>query len=266
MILTKRQKISLSTIILSVGLFAFPFLDSQLKVYFQDSSAVYLLAGLVAASYLLSVWSIFQDLSRFEFITLFVLPVLLTTSFSLFIDRYQPTVEVRLLLSIVYGVVLYTCLLAENIFNVSAERNIPLIRAARTVGYLVTLFVSFAFFSLFFSLGLSWWVLTPIAFVVGTLLFAQALWQIELEEIFSRKLIVSSLAAGFSVAQLCAALSFWPLDPPRVGLAVTTLVYVTLGIMQHMVKEDLTRRTALEYVFVAFSVFLLLTVTTSWGI
>ena len=44
----------------------------------------------------------------------------------------------------VYGVVVYINLLAENIFNVSAERNIPLLRAARTVGYLVTLFVSFA--------------------------------------------------------------------------------------------------------------------------
>jgi hypothetical protein len=192
--------------------------------------------------------------------------VLLTLSFGLFIDRYRPVTEVRLLLAFVYGAVLYTSLLAENIFNVSSERNIPLLRAAHTVGYLVTLFVSFAFFSLLFSLGLDWWILTLVSFVVGTLLFAQALWQIELEEALSSELVINSLVAGFFVAQLSAALSFWPLDPPKIGLAMTALVYVTLGIMQHMIKKDLTRRATFEYVFVAFSVYLLLIITSSWGI
>ncbi len=258
MFLTKRQKISISTLVLSGALFAFPFIDIQFRLY--------VLIGLVIASYLLSVWSIYQDLSGFEFITLFVLPVLLTLSFGLFIYRYKPNVEIRLTLSIVYAVVLYTCLLAENIFNVSAERNIPLIRAARTVGYLVTLFVSFAFFSLLFSIGFPWWLLGLIALVVGSLLFAQALWHIELENTPSSQLIIHSLVAGFAVGQLGAALSFWPLSPAKVGLAVTALVYVILGIMQHMIKGDLTGRAAMEYVFVAFSVFLLLSVTTSWGV
>ena len=258
MFLTKRVKISITTILLSICLFAFPLVDTRLKIYF--------LSGLVLGSYLLSVWSIFQDLQGFEFITLFVLPTLLTLSFGLFINQYKPITEVRLTLAIVYGAVVYTNLLAENIFNVSAERNIPLLRAARTVGYLVTLFVAFSFFSLLFSLGLSWWLLTLISFVVGALLFSQALWQIELEETFSRELIINSLVAGFLVAQLAAALSFWPLDPPKIGLAMTALVYVLLGILQHMIKRDLTPRAAVEYIFVAFSVFLLLMVTTSWGI
>lgn len=256
--LTKRQKITFTTIILSLGLFFFPLVDPKLQLYF--------LGSLVAGSYLLSVWSIFQELAGFEFITLFVLPVLLTLSFGLFIKQYGPIQELRLVLALVYGIVLYTSLLAENIFNVSAERNIPLIRAARTVGYLVTLFVSFAFFSLLFSLGLDWWVITLITFVVGTLLFAQALWQIELEEILSKQLIVHSLASGLVIAELAASLTFWPLGPARVGLALTGLVYVILGILQHMVKKDLTRRTTLEYVFLAFSIFLLLALTTSWGI
>lgn len=258
MFLTKRVKISITTTALTVCLFAFPLVDDRVKIYF--------LFGIVLGSYLLSVWSIFQDLEGFEFITLFVLPTLLTLSFGLFIKQYNPITEVRLLLSLVYGIVLYTNLLAENIFNVSAERNIPLLRAARTVGYLVTLFVAFSFFSLLFGLGLPWWVLTLVAFVVGSLLFSQALWQIELEETLSRELIVISLVSGFLVAQLACALAFWPLDPPKTGLAMAALVYVLLGILQHMIQKDLTRRAALEYIFVGFSVFLLLFVTTSWGI
>lgn len=258
MLLTKRQKISLTTLILTAALFFFPFIQSDYKIYF--------LAAVVIGSYLLSVWSIYQELQGFEFVTLFVLPVLLTLSFGLFINQFNPIIEVRILLSTVYAVVIYTNLLAENIFNVAAERSIPLIRAARTVGYLVTLFVSFAFFSLLYGLGLDWWLLMIITYAVGTLLFAQALWQIELEETLSRPLIINSLVAGLIMAQLSAALSFWPLDPPKVGLAITALVYVLLGILQHMIKKDLTTRAAFEYIFVAFGVFLLLAVTTNWGI
>lgn len=258
MFLTKRQKISITTILLTLSLFSFPVVDPSLRNYF--------LAAVIAASYLLSIWSIFQDLKGFEFITLFVLPVLLTSSFGLFILRFSPVTEVRIILSIVYGLVIYTNLLAENIFNVSAERNIPLLRAARTVGYLVTLFVSFAFFSLVYSLGLDWWLFALIALLAGCLIFAQAFWQIELEETPSEDLLIYSAIAGVIMAQLAAAFSFWPLDPPKVGLALTALVYVVLGLLQHVIQEDLTKRAAIEYTFVALSVFLLLILTTSWGI
>lgn len=258
MFLTKRQKISITTILLTLCLLSFPVVDPNLKNYF--------LAAVVAASYLLSIWSIFQDLQGFEFVTLFVLPVLLTVSFGLFILRYNPITEVRIILSVVYGLVIYTNLLAENIFNVSAERNIPLLRAARTVGYLVTLFVSFAFFSLVYSLELDWWQFMLVTFLVGCLLFSQAFWQIELEETPSADLVVYSLTAGLIMAELAAALSFWPLDPPKIGLALTAFVYVILGLLQHLIQKDLTRRAAVEYIFVAFSVFLLLVLTTSWGI
>lgn len=256
--LTKRVKISIIATILSLGLFFLPLVDPNLKLYY--------LAAIVLGSYLFSVWSIYQDLHGFKFINLFVLPVLLTLSFGLFIQQFEPSREIRLLLVIVYGVVIYTNLLAENIFNVSAERNIPLLRAARTVGYLVTLFVAFAFFSLIYGLGLSWWVLVIISFLIGTLIFAQAIWQVELEETMSSELVIQSLVSGVLLAQLATALTFWPLTPPKVGLAMTAMVYVTLGILQHMIQKDLTKRTAFEYVFLAFSVFLFLIVSTSWGI
>lgn len=256
--LTKRVKISIITVVLSLGLFCLPLVDPSLKIYY--------LVAIVAASYILSVWSIYQDLHGFEYLNLFVLPVLLTLSFGLFIYQFNPEPSIRLLLSIVYGVVVYINLLAENIFNVSAERNIPLLRAARTVGYLVTLFVSFAFFSLLYGLGLSWWALTIVSFVFGFLIFAQAIWQVELEETLSRELVIISLVAGLLLSQLATALAFWPLTPPKVGLAMTAMVYVTLGILQHMIQKDLTRRAAFEYVFLAFGVFLFLVVTTTWGI
>jgi hypothetical protein len=149
--ISKRQKIAISTLFLSLGLFLLPGLEGSYQIYS--------LIALVGLSYLLSLWAIFSDVSGLEFVSLFVLPVVLTASFGLFVFKFDPSFILRIFLSGTFALVYYTIVLAENIFNVSVERNIPLLRAANTVGYLATLFVSFAFFSLLFSLGIDGYLL-----------------------------------------------------------------------------------------------------------
>jgi len=161
---------------------------------------------------------------------------------------------------------MYTILLSENIFNVSVERNIPLVRAARTVGYLTTLFVSFAFFTLVFGLGMNNFAFAAVSAIAGVLIFVQGYWQIELKETDTKKLVSFSLTAGLIIGEVALALSFWPLTPPKLGIALTATVYVLLGLIQHYVKENLNKRTVLEYLFVAAGVVLLLVLTTSWGV
>ena len=256
MTLAKRQKIVITCFLLSLSLYFFPFAAQETQIW--------LLVAIIIASYILSVWSIFRDVSGFEFLTLFVLPVFLTASFALLIFNFEPENFVRATLAIVYGVVMYIILLSENIFNVSAERNIPLIRAANTVSYLGTLFVSFAIFSMLFGLGLDFWLFSIIATVVGVLIFTQSLWNIELEETPSPQITVNSFVSAIILGQIALALTFWPLDPAKVGLALTATVYVLLGIIQHQMKGDLSRNTILEYLFVALAVFIFLVVTTSW--
>ncbi len=225
---------------------------------------LWLMSGAIVASYVLSAWSIFKDVSGFEFLTLFILPTFLTASFAIFIFQFNPSNSVRLILSIIFGVLVYILLLSENIFNVSAERNIPLIRAANTVSYLGTLFVSFAMFSLLSGLGLPFWAFAATVMLVGILLFTQALWKIELEETPSPHITVGSVVCGFILGQIALAFTFWPLNPAKVGLALTAAVYVLLGILQHDMKNDLKRNTLLEYLFVSGAVFLFLIITTSW--
>lgn len=256
--LTKRQKISISSLLLAAGLVAIPLVDQFLKAPF--------IFGVVIASYLLSIWSIYATFAFFELISLFVLPVILTTSYALFLNQFEVSLEVRAVLAATYIVATYTILLSENIFNVSVERNIPLVRAARTVGYLATLFVSFAFFSLLFGLGLPNVVFAISAFVVSSLLIMQGLWQIELKETNLRRLTYFSLVGGLIVGEISWALSFWPLPPPKVGLATAAAIYVMLGILQHFIREDLKPRTIFEYIFVAVAVIFLLITTTSWGV
>jgi hypothetical protein len=256
--LTKRQKIAISSVILATSLYFLPTIDPAKRTYF--------LLGIIFASYLLSVWSIYYQFAFFELVSLFVLPVTLTASFGLFLSRFATSQETRFILSLVYIGVMYTILLSENIFGVSIERNIPLVRAARTVGYLTTLFVSFSIFTLLFGLRLHFFVFAALAASVASLLFAQGLWQIELKETNLRRLVYFSLVAGLVVGEITLAISFWPLDPPKMGLAATAAVYVILGLLQHYIREDLTRRTLFEYLFVGASVVLLLAVSTSWGV
>lgn len=254
--MTKRQKIVITSFLLSISLYFFPFANPDIRIW--------LLAAIIVASYILSVWSIFRDVSGFEFLTLFILPTFLTASFAIFIHQFDPDNLVRLLLSLVFGMVTYILLLSENIFNVSAERNIPLIRAANTVSYLGTLFVSFAIFSLLFGLGLNFWIFAAVVTIIGVLLFTQSYWKNDLEETPSPHITVSSIVSGIVLGEIAIALSFWPLNPVKIGLALTTTVYVLLGILQHQIKDDLKKSTILEYLFVAAAVLIFLVVTTNW--
>ena len=255
--LTKRQKIVITSFLLSLSLYFFPFASEEIRLW--------LLFGIILVSYLLSVWSIFRDVSGFEFLTLFTLPTFLAASFAGFIFQFEPENLTRLVLSVIFGVVMYIIMLSEDIFNVSAERNIPLIRAANTVSYLGTLFVSFVIFSLLFGLGLDFWFFAPIVVVVGILLFTQAFWKNELEKTPSPHITINSFVSGVVLGQIALSFSFWPLNPAKVGLALTAAVYVLLGILQHYMKDDLKKSTVLEYLFVAAVVFVFLVATTSWS-
>lgn len=272
--LSKRQKISLTVLFLSAALLYLPSIDlaayRQLWVF-----------GILTSSYILSFWSlsvprlkdktqspvkrlVSYDLSGIELITMFVLPVLLSTSFALFFLIFLPDLLTRSILVSSFAFSLYIILLSENIFNVSAERSIPLLRAAQTVGYLSTLFVSFAFYSLLFSMGFDSWLIGLVVLASGTVLFAQAFWQVELKENLSNPLINASLVGGLIIGQIAVMLTFWPLRPLGAGLALTTVVYVVLGLMQHEIRERLNINTAREYLIVGVAVFLLLILITNW--
>ncbi|OGY26953.1 MAG: hypothetical protein A2864_01180 [Candidatus Woykebacteria bacterium RIFCSPHIGHO2_01_FULL_39_12] len=255
--LTKKQKIAITIAVVASGMLL------QNSVSFE--MRWWLVGALVTASFLLSVWSLYFDLVGFEFLTLFTLPTLLTATFSLFIIEFTPSLLVRLLTVLIFAPTFYIMLLTENIFNVSAERNIPLLRAAHTVGYLATLFVSFSFFTLLFSLKPEIYISVPVVFIISGLLFLQALWQIRLENRLNREIVFSSLVGGLVTAQVTAVLSAWPLNQFAFGLAITTIVYVALGILTHKAKKDLTKKTFLEYLLVGVSVFAFITAVTNWG-
>jgi hypothetical protein len=255
--LTKRYKIIISILLLSLGIFLLPDIVYDWRRTF--------LAGIVIASYLLSAWILYHDLEGIEFLTLFVLPVSFTLTVGLIYFSFLPSVPYRIGGLVGFGAVMYVILLAENIFNVAAKRSIPLIRAAHTVGYLATLTVAFVLFSLLGNLYLDGWMLSLITFFTSTLLFIQALWQIELEEHLNANIILSSVILSLVIGEIAFLFSFWPLQPLNAGLVLTAALYVFLGVVQHKLKNSLNRQVVFEYIFVSFAVFSLMVFLTRWG-
>lgn len=271
--LTKRLKISISVVLLCAALWFLPNVNVVWRLW--------ALLGTIFLSYLLSIWALATPKSLYksivlrgkelsyevkgiELVTLFSLPVVLTAAFGIYFFQFVPNRNVMILATLGYGVVLYVILLVENIFNVASERSIPLLRAAYTVGYLATLFVAFVFFSLLWGLGFDGWLIALISFVVSMVLFFQAIWQVKLKESLNSEITLHSLLLALAVAEISWMLSFWPLRPLTFGLDLTTAVYVLLGVDQHRLRGDLTKRTSLEYILVGVIVFILLLTITSW--
>lgn len=255
--MTKRQKIVITSIIAASLVWA-----AMTTSFGTGLVEVVVVMGVV---YLLSAWALQPDLTGVEYITLLALPVLFSAGVVLTAEVPNLPIPWKYFLPPLYGAGMYVILLAENIFNVAAERSIPLLRAARTIGYLLTLGVIFLVSSLLFSRHLPAYFNFAVMFLVGGAAVGQALWQVELDETSRRKLVLASIISGLSVGEIALVISFWPVHPLGVGLALTTLVYFLIGLIQHDWEESFSRRAIAEYILVATGVLVLLLVTTSWS-
>lgn len=254
--MSKRQKIVFAAMI-SAGL----ALTALVTNFLPGLVEVVVVGGI---SYLVCAWALQPDLDGWEYATLLALPVMLTVGTVLTGEKQNLPVPGKYFLPVIYGGLLYLSLLAENIFNVSVHRTIPLLRAARTVGYLLTLATVFLLASLIFTLHVASYFNFLMLFLVGGVAVGQALWQVELAATNRRKLVLASLVSALSVGELGLVVSFWPAHPLAAGLVITTLVYFLIGMIQHDWQENLDRRTVVEYVLVGVAVLVLLIFTTSW--
>lgn len=255
--MSKRQKIVITSIIAAALVWVAMATDLG-----PGLVEVIVVMGLV---YLLSAWALQPDLTGVEYVTLLALPILFSAGVVLTAEVPNLPIPWKYFLPPLYGAGMYVILLAENIFNVAAERSIPLLRAARTIGYLLTLGVIFLISSLLFSRHLPAYFNFLVTSLVGATAVGQALWQVELDETGRRKLVLASLVSGLSVGELALVISFWPVHPLGVGLALTTLVYFLIGLIQHNWEESFSKRAVAEYIVVATGVLILLLITTSWS-
>lgn len=194
-----------------------------------------------------------------------ILPVLFTLGVGLFWFLLPANIYARLPVVILYGVGLYVLFLTENIFSVSAIRTIALLRAARGVGFVLTLATSFFLFNSLLSFKAPIYINTLFSFLISLPLFYQGLWIMTLDEKPDKKITLMTLVFSLIVLEVSAVLFIWPVSVIVGSLFLTVTHYLLLGIGQSELEGKLFPQVVREYVSVGIFVILGMILATKWG-
>src|SRR3989344_3259385 len=186
--MSKRKKFLITSGILSLGFFLLQFLKDQNK---------FIAVGFLAVlTLILFYWSLKEGLGRNMTLLTLILPFLFTLGVGAFWFLLPVNVFTRIPIVALYLAGIYVLCLTANIYTVAAIRTIALLRAARGVGFVLTLIISFLIFDAILSLKLMPWFTAPLVSLSSFLFFSQGLWVISLEKEFSKYLILLSAILG----------------------------------------------------------------------
>lgn len=254
--ITKRQQLVIITLLLTLGLVVTQVVPGEMRYPLVVTFSI--------ATYFLSAFGLREDLHGIEWLTLLTLPTLFTAAVLLFYFLLPVRWLTRLPVAALYAVGMYALLLTENIYNVAAERSIALLRAAHSVGFLLTLVTGFLLIStvLSFRFAVGWTAIT-----VGMITFflvVQALWSVELLPQVSRRVWQIAGAITIILTELAWIFEFWPVQQSLIALFLTTTVYCSVGMGQQYLEDKLYKKTVIEFGTVAVIVFIILLIATRW--
>jgi hypothetical protein len=255
--LNKRKKIIASAVILTIGL----LLIHTVNIFFLGFRFLIVLS---VVAFLLSLWSLWEGMTKEKAAVLLILPTLFTLAVGSFYFLLPLRWLTRLPVAVIFGLSFYALLLSQNVFNVSSSRTIPLYRAASTVAFLFTLITAFFTYNVIYALELPFMLNGLLVTAISFPLILQILWSIELEKV-TTPITVYSLILSLIIGQSAIALSFWPVAPTIWSLTLASQMYVLLGIITEFFKDRLNRRVVVEYLGVGGVVLLFTVLRTSWG-
>lgn len=256
--LGKRQKIVISSVLLSLMLLSTGFLP----IYIYISYRFYYILVFGICGYLLSLWSLWEGMNRVKAFTLLILPTLFTIA----VANYYFLITIRWLIIVIafsFGLIFYTLLLSKNIFNVASIRTIPLYRVASFVSFIITGITAFLLFNIILALNLPFFINALAVFIVLFLLSIQYLWTIEMESITSLILVYSGVAS-LMVSEVALALSFWPTFRPLSALVLAITFSVYIGIMMEYLRDRMSRGVVKGYLIWQVLAVFIIFITTSW--
>ncbi|MCL6096106.1 MAG: hypothetical protein M1444_00270 [Patescibacteria group bacterium] len=255
-ILNKRQRLIVSVIFLSVGLF--------IAEYFLGKSALYTILALSILTDVFLFFSLREDLKDNFWPQIFILPFFYSLSFGLFYFLVPVRLLTRIIMTSLYALGLYSLFLSENIFTVSAIRTIALLSSARTVVFTLTLLSFFFLANVIFTFHINVVITLLLIFGFSFPLVLNSIWIYSLERKLSANVlwIFSLSLCLFEVAIL---LWFWPSSPTVIALFLTGIFYSIVGLSQAWFEKRLFKSVIVEYAWVALIVFIVLVVFTTWG-
>lgn len=252
---SKRQRLVISVILLSIGLFV--------SEYFLGKSGIYFVFMLSVLTDFFLFLALRKDLKDNFMPQIFILPFLFSLSFGMFYFLVPARLLTRIFITGLYATGLYSLFLSENIFTVSSMRTIALLSGARTVTFTLTLLSFFFLSNVTFSLHLNVFITLAIIFVYTFPMVLQSLWIHTLEKnIFSE--ISWALLLTICLFELSVILWFWPSTPTLISLFLAGVFYSLIGLTQMWFDKRLFRAVIWEYILVSIIVFIALVLYTSW--
>ncbi len=244
--MTKRRKFLLVSILLSFGL----LLVQKLPVESRYSA----IAFFGVAAYLLTAWSLLKDLRGVNWVVNLILPTLYPVSVGLFYFLLPQAIITRAIVLILFAISMYGLLLTVNIFAVASIRTIQLLRAARAVGFILSILTSAFLYHVIFSLHVAGWLVSLLVFAVSLPIFWQGVWSYVVSNTIKREFYYA-LVGAVVVSELALVLSFWLISVPLASVVLAMGMYVILGLFQHDLEGRLFARTIQEYLGFAAIVF-----------
>lgn len=254
----KRRKFIVVSLLLSAGLFVIQTIPVESRY------GAIALFGIL--SYLFSGWALFRDLRGIEWFSVLTLPTLYPIAVALFYFLLPQEISVRIFINILFAVSMYALLLTANIFAVASVRTIQLLRAARAVGFLLTILTCAFLYHVVFALRLPAVFVGVLVFAISFVIFYQGVWSHTLSLKGERKEMMYALVGSLVILEASAALSFWLLDVALASILLAMMMYVLLGLFQQDLEQRLFNRTLQEYLGFAGIVFLavVFTVLNKW--
>lgn len=257
--LSKRKRFIITSVILSLGFIGVQLLGNQYKFL--------AIGALAALTVLLFAWSLKEGLGKNMTLLSLVLPALFTLGIGLFWFLLPSSVFAILPLLIIYGLGIFALVSSQNIFVVAAvTKSIPLLRTARGISFILTLFTSFLIFDAIISLREHVLITAVLTGVLSVPIFWQGLWQIPLTVKFSKETLTLPLIYSLIIFELTVSLYFWPVTVVVGSLFLTVAVYILLGLGQSQLEARLFAQTVREYLLRAAAVLIGLFLGTRWGV
>lgn len=255
--MSKRKRFIVTSILLSLGFIGIQFLSESFRLW--------VIAGLGLATIVLFTWSLIEGLGfNFTLLSL-ILPFFFTIGVGLFWFLLPSNIIARIPIVLIFGLGIYALCLTSNIYTVAAIRTIALLRAARGVGFVLTLLTLFLIFDTILSLRWPVYLSSSIVFLVSFPLFLQGFWTIPLEKDYLGDVFKTSLISSLILGEMAVALFFWPVTVVVGSLFLTVASYMLLGLGQAFLEERLFPQTVRDYLFVGLAVFIGMFLATRWG-
>ena len=255
--MSKRRRFVITSLLLCLGFVAVQFLN--------DQNRFWAIGALGILTVVLFYWSLMESLKGGLTLLTLVLPVIFTLGVGVFWFLLPANIFARIPIVIFYGLGIYTLCLTANIYSVASVRTIALLRAARGVGFVLSLLTSFLVYDAILSTKSELYILIPFALVVSFLLYLQGYWSMLLDAEHSKELFILSGISSLLTAEVATVLFFWPVTVVVGSLFLTVTFYMLLGLGQAKLDGRLFASVVREHLMVGALVFTAMFFATHWG-